>query len=147
MFRVAGRDAQGTSRELSVGATNEQEARALAQAAGLVVIERVSTPGPLKPSRLPKLSGFAVGCLTSIMCVVLVAAGAVIGALVARDSAPLPAENAAAVGSMAPSLLLFRDLDIALHGAAVGAAIGLLCGVMLLLACFRRLRERRRASR
>jgi len=143
MFRVVGRDTEGRSRELSVAASTEEEARSIAQGAGLVGIERVSVPPAVIPSRLPKLSGFALGCLSSVICVALVIAGAVIGGLVARDSAPPPGEGEGAIRSIAPSLLIFRDLDNALHGAVVGAVIGLVCGAALLVACYQRLRERR----
>src|SRR5262245_49066816 len=100
MFRVVGRDAQGRNRELSVAAGTVEEARAVAQTAGLVDITALSAPPAVHPSRLPKLGGFALGCLSCAACVALVVAGAVIGALVARDSPPLPADNAAAVGSI-----------------------------------------------
>jgi hypothetical protein len=143
MFRVVGRDAEGRSRELSVAASTEEEARSIARNAGLIGVERVSVPPTVIPSRLPELSGFALGCLSSVICVALVIAGAVIGGLVARDSAPSPGEGEGAIRSIAPSLLIFRDLDHALHGAAVGAVIGLVCGAALLVACYQHIRERR----
>jgi hypothetical protein len=140
MFRVVGRDARGRRRELSICVATAEEAQELARAEGLVTIDRVSVPAPLPPSRLPKLSGFAAGCLACLACVGCVTLGAVIGALVGKESeppGPRPEERFIQAFFGVPVL---RTEWVA--GSIVGALVGLACGVGILLACYRHFRER-----
>jgi hypothetical protein len=143
MFRVIGRDAQGKSQELSVVAATEEEARAMAQGAGLVTIDRVGAPPAARPSRLPKLSGFTAGLLSCLACVACVVLGAMIGGLIARNSYHAPAENEAAVRQLFPSLAAAAEMDSLFKGVVGGALVGLICGVAILVACYRSYRARR----
>ena len=86
MFRVQGRDAQGSRCELSVNASTEEQARLLAQEAGLVSIERVSIPPATQASW--RLSGFAIGVLGCLGCLSSIVAGAVIGAIAGHEAEP-----------------------------------------------------------
>jgi hypothetical protein len=68
MFRVVGRDARGKRREMSVFASTEAEARALAHGEGLVTIDRVSIPPPYSPHLLsPKVRAFGGSCLGGVL--------------------------------------------------------------------------------
>ena len=127
MFRVVGRDAQGNSRELSISASTEQEARELAQGAGLVTVDNVSIPSPSQSSRFPKPSGFTVGCLGCLACVGSVIVGAVIGAFTGSELEP------------AGHVLKTQWLT----GAIIGAIGGLVCGGGILAGFYLHYRDRK----
>lgn len=140
MFRVVGRDARGQRQEVSVVASTEAEARTLAQGAGLVAIDSVSIPPPASPSRLPRLSGFTIGCLGSLACLGFVVLGTVVGAILGKQMeppGPEPGEVAVQALFGIPPLRMEW-----MRAAAGGAVIGLLCGTGVLVACYRHCRDR-----
>ena len=127
MSQIIGRDALGATRVLSVCASTEEEARGIARQAGIVTVDRLGPPPSLPPSRLPKLSGFTLGCLSLLGCVGAVILGAVIGAAAMKGTEP-------------PG---FASLDATLRGGLVGSIIGLVCGIGTLVAGYHAYRGRR----
>lgn len=143
MFRVTGRDARGNTREFSVCASTEEEARAFAERDGIVAVDRVAVPPPLPPSRFPKLSGFARGGLAFLGFLAATVLGTVAGGMIASE-AELPAgpdERAMNAFFGVPSGL---RTDLAtVQGALVGAGVGFIVGVAILVASYRRHRALR----
>lgn len=125
MFRVTGRDAQGHSRELSVNASTEEQARVLVQASGLVSIERISVPPDSPaPRRLSPMMAPTTAAITTDATLPKV------------PMTPMaePLENEPAGHVLRTQWLT---------GAVIGAGIGLLFGIGILLVCYRAAREPR----
>lgn len=86
MFRVVGRDARGTYREISVCASTEDEARAIVLGSGdIATIDRVTIPPPALPPRTLKLSRWTATILGCLLCLGSTTIGAVVGLWIGHD--------------------------------------------------------------
>jgi hypothetical protein len=124
MFRVVGHDARGHRRDFSVNAATEEEARAMALSSGdIAVIDEATVPPPLPPRRTVRLCGWTVTIIGCLLCVGLTAAGAGLGGLLGHE---LDASSSDFIKSYW------------LLGGTVGAILGLICGVSILVAFLKR---------
>ena len=84
----------------------------------------MSVPAPSRPSRLPKLSGFASGVLGGLGCLACITLGTAIGFFIG---------NATDRGFIQVGWLI---------GSIGGAIVGLICGVTILATFYRNDRKR-----
>jgi hypothetical protein len=124
MFRVVGHDGRGHRREFSVNAATEEEARTVALSSGdIAVIDEVTVPPLLPPRRTVKLSGLTVTIIGCLLCGGLIAAGAVLGGLLGHE-----------LDATSSDFIKTRWL----LGGIVGAILGLICGIGILVAFLQR---------
>jgi hypothetical protein len=124
MFRVAGQDARGRRREISVNAATPEEARAIVLRSGeLAVVEEVAAPPPSLSGQPVRLSGCTLTVIGSLNCLVSTAIGTVIGGLLGHEA------DASSSEFLKSKWLL---------GGFVGAIPGVICGVNLLVAVVKR---------
>lgn len=124
MFRVVGHDARGHRCEISVNAATPEEARALAlSSGGIAVILEVTASPPLPPRQPVRLSGWTLTIIGCLVCLGSTAVGTVLGGLLGHEL------DASSSDFIKTYWLL---------GGVVGAVLGVICGVSILVAFAKR---------